>query len=59
MTKNQLIGMITKILQADDDLEFLLRLDEKELTILVAAIRARVDCVNEGQYGESPRIERD
>ena len=43
MTQEELLEIIKKLLKTDRDLEFLLRLDNEELRILVACIRDRVD----------------
>lgn len=43
MTQEELLEIIIKLLKTDRDLEFLLRLDNEELRILVACIRDRVD----------------
>ena len=45
MTKEKLIETIQKILTADLDLSFLLKLSESELETLVTSIRAWVDQV--------------
>jgi len=42
MTKEKLIEIIRNILKTDTDLSFLLQLKQKELEILVACIRERV-----------------
>ena len=43
MTKEKLIEIIQGILETDVDLRFLLQLKERELEMLVACIRERVD----------------
>jgi len=45
MTKEQLLGKIKALLQAHNDLNFLLDLKEEELETLLACIRDRVDQV--------------
>ncbi|OPY77740.1 MAG: hypothetical protein A4E65_02628 [Syntrophorhabdus sp. PtaU1.Bin153] len=41
--KETLLEMIRKLLRSDLDLAFLMKLDQKEIEQLVAAIRERVD----------------
>jgi hypothetical protein len=41
--KEKLLQMIKKLLRSDLDLTFLLKLDQREIEQLVAAIRERVD----------------
>jgi len=43
MTKMQLIRSIIRLLNTEKELEFLLKLDEKDLMVLTASIRERVD----------------
>jgi len=43
MTKMQLIRSIIRLLNAEEELEFLFKLDEKDLMVLTASIRERVD----------------
>jgi hypothetical protein len=43
MTKTELLAIVIRLLVADEDLSFLLRLDEKDLTVLTACIRERVE----------------
>ena len=43
MTKEKLIETIKRILKTDTDLNFLTKLDEKELETFVACIRDRVE----------------
>ena len=43
MTKEKLLERIKRILERDDDLDFLLGLKKEELEKLVACIRDRVD----------------
>jgi hypothetical protein len=45
MTKEELVEKIKGLLNADDDLSFLLKLEVEELMVLVARIRDRVDKV--------------
>jgi len=47
MTKNQLIRIIIMLLKTDEDLDFLLKLDEKELNMLTVCIRERVNRIND------------
>jgi hypothetical protein len=42
MSKVEMIAIINKLLQTDRELDFLLKLDEEELRILVACIRDRI-----------------
>jgi hypothetical protein len=46
MTKTELLAIITRLLEADEDLSFLLQLDEKDLILLTAYIRERVEWAN-------------
>ena len=46
MTKEELVEKIRKLLKADDDLSFLLKLSMEELKTLIARIRERVDRVD-------------
>lgn len=48
MKKSELIGIIKRILKSESDLDFLSKLDEAELTILVAIIRDRIEGVKNG-----------
>lgn len=41
--KEELLRIITKLLRSDLDLTFLLKLEQRELEQLVAAIRERMD----------------
>jgi len=41
--KEKLLQMIKKLLRSDLDLTFLLKLDQREIEQLIAAIRERVD----------------
>lgn len=41
--KETLLEMIRKLLRSDLDLAFLMKLDQKEIEQLIAAIRERVD----------------
>jgi hypothetical protein len=43
MTKEKLIEILQRVLETDIDLDFLLKLDFKELETLVACIRERVE----------------
>jgi len=43
LTKNDLLEMLRKILQTDRDMNFLLLLDEKDLTTLLVVIRERIE----------------
>jgi len=43
MTKEELIGKIMEILKTDNDLSFLLQLEQTEVETLIACIRDRVD----------------
>ena len=43
MTKDQLISLIKKILDADVDLKFLAKLDPAELKILASIIREKIE----------------
>lgn len=43
MTKEELLGIIKKLLKTNMELGFLLRLDSEELETLIACIRDRVD----------------
>jgi len=43
MTKENLIGIIQKILETDVDLSFLSQLEKNDLETLTACIRERVD----------------
>ena len=45
MTKEKMLEIIKKLLNTDDNLNFLLRLKGDELKVLVACIRDRVDQV--------------
>ena len=45
MTKEQLVDKIKELLNADNDLGFLLKLKKEELEKFVACIRERVDRV--------------
>lgn len=46
MKKEELIQLAKRILKADADLRFLLRLETEELETLVACIRARLESEN-------------
>jgi hypothetical protein len=43
MSKEKLIEILQRVLKTDADLDFLLKLDTKELETLVACIRDRVE----------------
>jgi hypothetical protein len=43
MSKEKLLAIIKKILHTDEDLSFLLRLEDHELSKLVVLIRQRLD----------------
>ena len=43
MKKESLIEMLQRVLKTDADLEFLLKLEDNELEILIASIRDRVE----------------
>jgi len=43
MKKESLIEMLQRVLKTDADLEFLLKLEDKDLEILIASIRDRVE----------------
>jgi len=47
MTKEELVEKIKELLKTDNDLDFLLILQEEDLERLVACIRDRVDKVGE------------
>jgi hypothetical protein len=46
LTKTEILEMLLKLLQTDRDLDFLLSLDEKDLTTLLIALRERIDPIN-------------
>jgi len=48
MTKEQLIGIIKKLLETDSDLDFLSKFSKSELETLVAVLRNRVE--NFGEF---------
>ena len=43
LTKTELLGKILKLLQSDRDLNFLLSLNEDDLTTLLIALRERIE----------------
>jgi len=43
LTKNDLLEMLRKILQTDRDMNFLLSLDDKDLTTLLVVVRERIE----------------
>ncbi len=43
MTKEEMITVLQRVLKTDTDLEFLTKLEAKELEILIASIRDRVE----------------
>ena len=47
MTKQELVEKIQELLKTDNDLEFLLELEESELETLITCIRDRIDQVGE------------
>ena len=48
MNKESLIEILKKVLKTDADLEFLTKLDESELEMLIASIRDRVESRSDG-----------
>jgi hypothetical protein len=51
MTRVQLVKTVQRLLRTDADLDFLLKLDQKEMETLVAVIRNRVDQAGNGGSG--------
>jgi hypothetical protein len=43
MAKEDLIVFLSRLLQTDEDLNFLLRLDQTDLMTLISIVRQRVD----------------
>jgi len=43
LTKDTLVGIIAGLLETNADLDFLLKMEQRELETLVACIRDRVD----------------
>jgi hypothetical protein len=43
LTKTELLELLLKLLQTERDLNFLLSLDEKDLTTLLIALRERIE----------------
>jgi hypothetical protein len=43
LTKNEIMERLLKLLETDRDMNFLLSLDEKDLTTLLVALRERVE----------------
>ena len=43
LTKTKIMGKLLKLLQTDRDLNFLLTLEEKDLTELLIALRERIE----------------
>ena len=43
LTKTELLGMLLKLIQTDRDMNFLLSLDEKDLTTLLVVLRERIE----------------
>ena len=43
LTKTELLEMLLKLLQTDRDMDFLLSLEEKDLTTLLIALRERIE----------------
>jgi hypothetical protein len=43
LTKAELFGLLLKVMQTDRDLNFLLSLEEKDLTTLLVALRERIE----------------
>ena len=43
LTKGELLEMLLKLLQTDRDMNFLLSLDEKDLTTLLVTLRERIE----------------
>ena len=47
MTKEQLVGIVKRLLETDSDLDFLSKLSKSELETLVAAVRNQVENFDE------------
>ena len=43
LTKHELLEMLLKLLHTDRDMNFLLSLDEKDLTTLLVVVRERIE----------------
>jgi len=43
MTKEEMITVLQRVLKTDADLEFLIKLEAKELEILILSVRDRVE----------------
>jgi hypothetical protein len=43
LTKNDIMDKLLKLLQTDRDMDFLLALEEKDLTTLLVALRERME----------------
>lgn len=43
LTKTEIMGKLLKLLKTDRDLDFLMSLDEKDLTTLLVALRERIE----------------
>ena len=43
LTKTEILEMLLKLLQTDMDMNFLMSLDEKDLTTLLVALRERIE----------------
>jgi len=43
LTKPELLEMLLKLMQTDRDMDFLLSLDEKDLTMLLVVLRERIE----------------
>lgn len=43
MTKEDLVAILRKLLQTDANLDFLIRLDDADLRIIIACIRERIE----------------
>ena len=47
MTKEQLVGIVKRLLETDSDLDFISKLSKSELETLVAAVRNQVENFDE------------
>lgn len=45
LTKTEIMGKLLKLLQTDRDMNFLLSLEEKDLTTLLVAFRERIEII--------------
>ena len=43
LKESELLGMLVKLLQTDRDMNFLMSLEEKDLTTLLVALRERIE----------------